>query len=134
MIVCERQNACICLQLQGNPNVVRPIRHASNACMGGSIMLAPLTSEPIALAARCVHRIESAKGVQIACVRGAIWVTQERDPRDWVLMAGQSVVLERAGLAVVFAFKDALITSGAAQQLPAAANVQPTRRPERACA
>src|SRR5262245_10088300 len=98
------------------------------------IMLAPFTSEPIALAARSVHRVESAKGVQIACVRGAIWVTQERDPRDWVLMAGQSVVLERAGLAVVFAFKDALITSVAAQQLPAAANVRPTRRPERACA
>jgi hypothetical protein len=49
-------------------------------------------------------------------------------------MAGQSVVLERAGLAVIFAFKDALITSGAARQLPAAANAQSTRRPERACA
>ena len=28
-------------------------------------MLAPLTSEPVALAARCVHRIESAKGMKI---------------------------------------------------------------------
>ena len=89
-------------------------------------MLAPLTLEPIALGARSVHRIENAKGLAIACVRGATWVTQERDPRDWVLMAGQSAVLERTGLAVVYAFKDALITVGAAWQLPAGGPVQPT--------
>ena len=89
-------------------------------------MLAPLTSEPVTLAARCVHRIVSAKGMEVACVRGAIWVTQERDPRDWVLMAGQSAVLERTGLAVVYAFKDALITVGAAWQLPAGSHAQPT--------
>jgi Protein of unknown function (DUF2917) len=99
-----------------------------------AIMLAPLTSEPIALAARCVHRIESARGVEIACVHGAIWVTQERDPRDWVLMAGQSAVLDKAGLAVVYAFKDALITAGAAWQLPAGGHGRPARHHERACA
>ncbi|MBO0740495.1 MAG: DUF2917 domain-containing protein [Hyphomicrobiaceae bacterium] len=96
--------------------------------------MAPLVSEPIALAARCVHRIESAKGMEVACVRGAIWVTQERDWRDWVLLAGQSVVLERAGLALVYAFKDALITSGVAWQPPVAAQARASRYPERACA
>ena len=103
-------------------------------------MLAPFTSEPVALAARSVHRVESAKGLEIACVRGAIWVTQERDQRDWVLMAGQSVVLERPGLAVVYAFKDALITVGAAWQPPAGGHAQPSgissgpapERPEKA--
>ncbi|HEY7085011.1 MAG TPA: DUF2917 domain-containing protein [Hyphomicrobiaceae bacterium] len=97
-------------------------------------MLAPLTTEPIALAARCVHRIESAKGMEVACVCGAIWVTQEREPRDWVLTAGQSVVLERAGLAVIYAFKDALIMSGAAWQRSAAGSAPPPRHPARACA
>ena len=97
-------------------------------------MLAPFTSEPIALAARSVHRVESAKGLEIACVRGAIWVTQERDQRDWVLMAGQSVVLERPGLAVVYAFKDALITVSAAWRLPAGGHALPSGRLERACA
>src|SRR5215467_647222 len=113
-------------------------RWTPNACVermhGSSIMLAPFTSEPVALAARCVHRIESAKGMEIACVRGAIWVTQERDLRDWILMAGQSVVLEGAGLAVVYAFKDALITLGAAWQLPAAGIAQTNRHPGQACA
>lgn len=97
-------------------------------------MLAPLTSEVMALAARGVHRIEGAKGIKIACVCGAIWVTQERDPRDWVLKAGQSVVLERSGLAVIYAFKDALIMSGTAGQRSAEGTARPARHPERACA
>src|SRR5215510_8925079 len=118
MIVCARYNARVFRQLQGNPN-----RSAPHACVERMheelIMLAPFTSKPIALAARSVQRVESAKGLEIACVRGAIWVTQERDQRDWVLMAGQSVVLERRGLGVVYAFKDALITVSAAWRLPA---------------
>jgi len=93
-------------------------------------MLAPLTSEPVTLAAQCVHRIESARGLEVACVRGATWVTQERDPRDLVLLAGQSLVLETPGLALVYAFKDAVITVGAAWQLPAAG--QALSGPERA--
>jgi len=97
-------------------------------------MLAPLTSEPIALAVRCVHRIESARGMEVACVRGATWVTQERDPRDVVLLAGQSVVLETPGLALVYAFTDALITVGAAWHLPVAAQGRAISDPERACA
>lgn len=89
-------------------------------------MLAPLALEPIALAARAVHRIENAKGIGVTCVRGVTWITQERDGRDIILSAGQSVVLDRPGLAVVFAFKDAVITVGADWQLHAAACV-PTR-------
>ena len=97
-------------------------------------MLAPLTSEPIALAVRCVHRIESARGMEVACVRGATWVTQERDPRDVVLLAGQSVVLETPGLALVYAFTDAVLTVGAAWHLPAAGQGRALSDPERACA
>ena len=62
-------------------------------------MLAPLPLEPISLAARSVHRIENAKGIRVSCVRGVAWITQERDPRDLILAAGQSVVLDRPGLA-----------------------------------
>jgi Protein of unknown function (DUF2917) len=82
-------------------------------------MLAPLSLEPIALSAGSVHRIENAKGIKVACVRGPTWITQERDPRDMILASGQSVVLDRPGLAVVYAFTDAVITVGAAWQLPA---------------
>jgi hypothetical protein len=97
-------------------------------------MLAPLTLEPIALAAQSVHRIENAKGIRISCVRGAVWITQERDPRDMILAAGQSLVLDRPGLAVVYAFKDAVITLGAAWQLPAPRSLPAATRPERVSA
>src|SRR5438874_11771325 len=68
-----------------------------------AIMLAPLTLKPISLAARSVHRIENAKGIRVSCVRGVAWITQERDPRDLILAAGQSVVLDQPGLAVAYA-------------------------------
>jgi Protein of unknown function (DUF2917) len=90
-------------------------------------MLAPLELEPIALQARTVHRIDNGRGQQVTCVRGVVWVTQEHDSRDIILSAGQSAVLDRRGLAVVYAFKDALVTVGAAMQLPA-----PSRPAERA--
>jgi hypothetical protein len=81
-------------------------------------MLASLQLEPIALAARTVHRIERAVGIRVSCVRGATWITQERDPRDIVLIPGRSAVLDRPGLAVVYALQDAVITVGPARQLP----------------
>jgi Protein of unknown function (DUF2917) len=83
-------------------------------------MLAPLELDPIALQARTVHRIDNGRGQQVTCVKGVVWVTQEHDSRDIILSAGQSAILDRPGLAVVYAFKDALVTVGAAMQLPAA--------------
>ena len=97
-------------------------------------MLAPLVLEPIALAARCVHRIEDARGMKVSCVRGVTWITQENDGRDLILASGQSVVLDRRGMAVVYAFQDAVITVGPAWRLPAAASVSVPSIPERACA
>jgi len=95
-------------------------------------MLAPLELEPIALEARTVHRIANGKGMEVTCVKGVVWVTQEHDSRDIILAAGQSAVLDRRGLAVVFAFKDALITVGAALQLPAPASVPALARSQAA--
>ena len=82
-------------------------------------MLASLDLEPIALSARSVHRIEEARGIKVTCVNGVTWITQERDSRDLILAAGQSVVLDRPGLAVVYAFRDALITVGPGLAAPA---------------
>lgn len=97
-------------------------------------MLAPLVLEPIALAARSVHRIEDARGMKVSCVRGVTWITQENDGRDLILASGQSVVLDRPGVAVVYAFQNAVITVGPGWRLPAAPNVSVPSVPERACA
>lgn len=81
-------------------------------------MLAPLDLDPIPLRTRTVHRIEEAKGTEVTCIKGVTWITQERDSRDLILAAGHSVVLDRPGLAVVYAFRDALITVGPSLALP----------------
>jgi hypothetical protein len=96
-------------------------------------MLAPAALEPIAVAAQTVHRIEDGRGLMISCIRGPTWVTQEGDPRDIVLASGESVVLDRRGVAVVYAFQDALITVGA-PQLSAAGHRRATLHAEPACA
>jgi DUF2917 family protein len=75
-----------------------------------------------------VHRIDDAPGTAVSCVSGVVWVTQERDSRDLVLGAGQSVVLDRPGLAVVYALRDALVTVGASPQPPEHKGLPPAAR------
>jgi len=107
-------------------------------------MLAPLELKPIDLEARTVHRIQNPSGQEVFCVRGLVWVTQAHDARgimlaairglmgtpqtqearDIILASGQSAVLNRRGLAVVFAFEDAMITVGAPLRLSAAGGVR----------
>ncbi len=81
-------------------------------------MLAPLALQPISLTARTVHRIADARGTTVSCVSGVVWITQERDSRDQVLGAGHSFVLDRPGIAVVYALEDALVTIGASSPQP----------------
>ena len=47
--------------------------------------------------------INDGEGFTVECLEGAIWITQSNDPRDIVLNAGQSFVLDRPGLALVCA-------------------------------
>jgi hypothetical protein len=47
--------------------------------------------------------IDNGEGFTVECLEGAIWITQSNDPRDIVLKAGQSFVLDKPGLALVCA-------------------------------
>jgi hypothetical protein len=80
-----------------------------------------LDIQPVPLPARSVHRIDGGKGLQITAVKGVVWVTQANDPRDIVLSRGESFILDRQGLAVVYALKDAAIVAGPAGHITAAA-------------
>ena len=71
-----------------------------------------LDIKPIVLAKRTVHRIENGKGAEVFCLKGTVWLTQEGDPRDVILGAGQSFLLDRKGVAVAYALKDAAIAVG----------------------
>ena len=46
-------------------------------------------------------RMQDAVGRRITVVQGHVWITQDRDPRDIVLGAGEDFVVERPGLALV---------------------------------
>ena len=51
-------------------------------------------------------RIRSGIGKGVAVFSGSAWITQHEDPRDVLLGAGESFVLDRPGLAIVQALDD----------------------------
>jgi hypothetical protein len=42
----------------------------------------------------------------IICVRGEVWVTQERDVRDYVLTAGEMFIVTQSGSVLIEALGD----------------------------
>ena len=79
-----------------------------------------LDIQPIKLPARAVHRIVGGRGQQITAVHGVVWITQANDQRDVILTRGHSFIIDRPGLTVVFALKEARIVVGPAGHLTAA--------------
>lgn len=54
-------------------------------------------------------RLHDAAGCTIACSSGSVWITQEADTRDVFLNAGDSFILDRAGLALILARQDSAL-------------------------
>jgi hypothetical protein len=48
-------------------------------------------------------RLIEARGTRVMVRSGSLWITQDRDRRDYVLEAGETFRLDRAGDAIVFA-------------------------------
>lgn len=61
----------------------------------------------VQLARNQVATTRDAKGALLRVTRGVVWITQERDPQDTVLRAGDNWLLERDGLTVIQAHLDA---------------------------
>jgi len=51
--------------------------------------------------------INGSKGKTVTCMSGRLWITQEGDPVDYVLEPNQSLVLVKAGNALVSGFGEA---------------------------
>ena len=54
--------------------------------------------------------LDDAVGVRIASQGGSVWITQDGDPRDIVLRAGESFELDRATAVIVQAIDAAVVT------------------------
>src|SRR5262245_57588263 len=61
------------------------------------------------LPAHHMLRIVNGEDRVIAVFEGQVWVTQDNDPRDFILGAGESLSLDRPGLSVIEAFHDARV-------------------------
>jgi hypothetical protein len=61
----------------------------------------------VALPAGALLRLEGPRGLQVTCETGHVWITEEDQPDDVWLAAGQRVRLVGDGLAVLEAKGDA---------------------------
>ena len=53
-----------------------------------------------------LRRVQDAKGLCVQCLRGTLWLTQESDPRDVILEAGDTFTIERNGASYLQALSD----------------------------
>lgn len=53
--------------------------------------------------------VRDAAGTTVCCRDGSVWITEERNPRDVILVAGNCYRLKEAGLTLLRAFGDATV-------------------------
>jgi hypothetical protein len=69
------------------------------------------TSHSTVLRRSSLLRVRARSGGSVTCVRGMVWLTQENDPMDRVLSAGEQFQFDRPGIALVNALgRDAALT------------------------
>ena len=61
------------------------------------------------LSAGQLLRLDHARGIEVACDSGRVWITEERGLDDFWLTPGESVRLTRNGLAILEATQAARI-------------------------
>jgi hypothetical protein len=63
----------------------------------------PFESTTLTLAPREVRAIDDPSAVRIACREGALWITLDNDPRDWVVEAGETFEAPLQARALLYA-------------------------------
>ena len=65
----------------------------------------------LAIASGNTLRVDAGKGMLVYVWHGAVWLTQERDPRDHLLKSGESFRLDRAGTTLLSPLGDGAVVS-----------------------
>jgi hypothetical protein len=78
------------------------ILHAKELTMHTDLKLAA-----ISLPRGQLQRMQDARGQVVVCLQGSLWLTQEGDTRDVVLEAGDEARIDRDGLTLLHALRDA---------------------------
>lgn len=65
---------------------------------------------PRAVRARTTLPLQDQQGQRVSCLEGQVWITQQHDIRDVVLEAGECFVIDKQGLTLLFALRDAIVT------------------------
>ena len=73
-------------------------------------MVEQIGEESIGLPRGRTLRIEDGDGTLLHVWEGEVWVTQEGSTKDHVLIAGQSICLDRGGVALVQSFRRSILT------------------------
>jgi hypothetical protein len=83
--------------------------------MKGVAMNLKLDRAELRLEARQILRLRDSAGTSVQCVKGALWITQHRDREDHFMGAGDTLTLDRPGLALIHAVEPAeFVLSGLA--------------------
>ena len=76
--------------------------------------------ETIQLAARRLFDIPDAAAVQVRCTSGSLWITLDHDPRDIVLVPGDSFSTPEHRRALLYALEPATFELAAGRTQPRA--------------
>jgi len=65
--------------------------------------MSPPLDTPLCLKERESLRLPDSAGLEVRCLLGNLWITEEGDGVDWVITDGESFVLDRPGLSLATA-------------------------------
>lgn len=63
----------------------------------------PFESTTLTLAPRQLHSIGDPSSVRIVCREGALWITLDGEPDDWIVEAGETFEAPRQARALLYA-------------------------------
>jgi hypothetical protein len=74
-----------------------------------------LNQDRLCLQPNQLVKVRGGIGHSVVCHRGSVWLTQQDDPRDIVLAAGEAFTLDRGGVALLQALGPGAISIGHAR-------------------